>query len=76
MFVLLSSVSLLAIATYLINKKFGYWAGFTIAGSHIINILVDHFVVGNLTTFRQLFYSIYAFLLIVAFYKTVAKLKL
>lgn len=71
-----SSMVLLAVATYLITKKFGLWAGIVTAGFHIINILVDYVIDGNLTTFRQYFYSIYAILLMVAYYKTVNKLKL
>ena len=76
MLMYISSTVILLIATYLISKKFGLWAGLTVAGAHVFANSVDYFVDGNLTTFRQVFYSVLAFLLLIAYFKTVDKLNL
>lgn len=76
MFVLVTSVGILLVAFHLITKTFGLWAGVTVAGLHVVNLLVDHFVAGDLTTFRQIFYSILGFLLLVAYFKTREKLEI
>lgn len=70
------TTALLSVATYLISKKFGLWAGITVAGLHIVANSIDYFVQGNLTTFRQIYLSIWAFFILVAYFKTVDRLGL
>lgn len=76
MFILVFTLSLMLLATHMISKKFGIWAGMTVAAVHIFNIIVDSFVDGDLTTFRLIFNAIFALLLIVGYYKTVDKLNI
>ena len=76
MFVYISSTLLLLIATFLISRKFGWWAAFAISGVHIIANTIDFFVAGNLTTFRQAFYSLTSFIILYAYFKTVERLGL
>lgn len=76
MFTFVVTTVLLLVATYLISRKFGLWAGLTVAGAHIFANSVDFFVQGNLTEFRQIYLSVWTFFILVAYFKTVGKLGL
>jgi len=76
MFQFIVSTGLMLIAMHLINKKFGLWAGIGIVLPHIMVNGADYLVAGNQTQFRQVVYSLWGFILILAYFKTLKKLKM
>ena len=69
MFVFISSTIVLLVATIMISKRFGLWAGLGVIGTPAIMNAIDFFVVGDLTVLRQQFFALWGFLAIVACFK-------